>query len=40
MVLNWVKNVPWNKWKGDEDADGEIPEEKMAEPAAVVEQGE
>ena len=33
--LNWVKNVPWNKWAGDEDADGEIPEEKLVEPAVV-----
>ena len=34
--LNWVKNVPWNKWKGDGDADGDIPEEKAVEPEAVV----
>ena len=27
--------MPWNKWAGDEDADGEFPEEKLVEPAVV-----
>ena len=27
-----VKNVPWNKWKGDREADGDIPEEKLEDP--------
>ena len=29
--INWVRGVPWNFGAGDEDADGEIPEEKLAE---------
>eukprot|EP00973_Karenia_brevis_P049102 6810516-Karenia_brevis.AAC.1 len=24
--LRWVKWVPWKKYEGDEDADGEVPE--------------
>ena len=27
--VNWVKHVPWNRYAGAEDADGEIPEEKL-----------
>jgi len=27
--VNWVKGVPWNFGKGDENADGDIPEEKL-----------
>lgn len=29
--INWVKHVPWNRYKGDEHADGEILEEKNSE---------
>ena len=29
--VDWVKHVPWNRYKGDEEADGRIPEEKLAE---------
>lgn len=32
--IDWVKHVPWNRYKGDENADGEIPEEKIAEDIA------
>ena len=28
--IKWVKHVPWNRYKDDEDADGDIPEEKLA----------
>ena len=42
---NWVKYTPWNKYKDDPDADGEIPEEKAVGPEqrekqAVVEGSE
>ena len=33
--INWVKHAPWNRYKGDEDADGEIPEEKLAEDVEI-----
>ena len=29
--VNWVKNVPWNRGKGNGEPDGEIPEEKLVE---------
>ena len=30
-TIKWVKHVPWNRYKDDEDADGDIPEEKLAD---------
>ena len=27
--INWVKRPPWNQYKGDENADGEVPEEYL-----------
>ena len=40
--LRWVKNVPWNRYKDRQDADGDIPEEKAveleADPAAPLPQ--
>ena len=32
--MNWVKCVPWNKFKGDPNEDGEIPEEKLIDAKA------
>lgn len=29
--VRWVKMVPWHRYKRDEAADGEIPEEKTVE---------
>ena len=29
--VNWVKNVPWNRGKGNGEPDGDIPEEKLVE---------
>ena len=29
--LEWVRHVPWNKSKDDDEADGDIPEEKLRE---------
>ena len=31
--VEWVKNVPWNKFKDDDQADGDIPEENLEDPA-------
>jgi hypothetical protein len=33
--VTWVKHVPWNLYKGDEMADGDIPEEQLVEPEAL-----
>jgi hypothetical protein len=30
--IEWVKFVPWNKYRGDDEADGEIPEEALRDP--------
>jgi hypothetical protein len=35
--VKWVKNVPWNRYPGAEDADGEVPEGVVAEGRQVVE---
>ncbi len=29
--VRWVKRAPWNRYKGDEFADGEVPEEVVPE---------
>ncbi len=38
--LTWVKHVPWNRYAGDEGADGEIPEEKKeageSQPSVII----
>ena len=28
---DWVKHTPWNKYKDDPEADGDIPDEKLVE---------
>ena len=28
---SWVKDVPWNRWKGGGEADGHIPDEKAVD---------
>ena len=33
--VKWVKNVPWHLYKDQEDADGDIPEEKLVQPQAA-----
>jgi hypothetical protein len=30
----WVRNVPWNRYKGQEDADGDVPYVEIKEPEA------
>ena len=30
--VDWVRHTPWNKFKGDPDADGEIPQERKVGP--------
>ena len=29
--VGWVKRAPWNRYKGDEFADGEVPDEVVPE---------
>ena len=40
--VDWVRHTPWNKFKGDPDADGEIPQERKVEPQGreTVEEGD
>ena len=33
--MEWVRNAPWNKYKEDLDADGDIPEDKAVEAEEV-----
>ncbi len=30
----WVRNAPWNRYEGQEDADGDVPYVEIAEPEA------
>ena len=34
--VDWVTFVPWNKYKCDQDADGDVPEEKLREAREMV----
>ena len=31
--LTWVRHVPWHLYRGDDQADGDIPEEQIVDPA-------
>ena len=37
--LSWVKHAPWNRYPGAADADGEVPLDKIVEPAKRPESG-
>ena len=35
--VEWVRNTPWHRYKGQPDADGDIPEDKAVEPRTMEE---
>ena len=35
--VEWVRNAPWHRYKGQPDADGDIPEDKAVEPRTMEE---